>query len=160
MHRLRATAEAFPFAWCNGKAGELAELFATQLFVALFDRCGGLGFQIAKNLKQLRRIKRLKLIVRFRAAREAWGRDHDDWHILLNLLDLASHFRSGEVVQPAVEDDAVDSRKSVEDLQGLFAAVRRKNVELGSFDHELARRDAARKLPVDDKKTRPDHAKH
>ena len=61
------------------------------------------------------------------------------------------------VVEAAIEYDAADGGKSGEDVEGLLATVRRKDVELGGFDHKLAGRDAAGELSVDDEKAVSDH---
>src|SRR5580658_7117369 len=138
----------------------LEQLFPTQVFVAFFYLCGGFRLQAAQDLEKFGRIEGLQLIVGQRTSLETRGRDDDDRNLWLKGLDLLGQLTARYILDAAVEHDSVYSRKSSEDLKGLFAAVRREDVELGGFDHKLASRDASGELPVDDEKTGPVHAKH
>jgi len=100
------------------------------------------------------------LVVGLRAAGEARCRDNDDRNAWLNDLELSGYDVAGYVIETTIEDDTTDGGESGEDVEGFLAAVRREDVELGGFDHQLAGRDAAGKLPVDDEEAGSDHAEH
>ncbi len=140
--------------------GALYQLLAAELFVALFDLRGGLWLNAAENLQQLGRIERLQLIVGLGTSIEARRCDHNDGNLWLKLLDFGGQFAARDIVEAAVKHDAADGRESGEDVEGLLAAVCRNDVELSRFDHQLAGRDAAGELSVDDEEARSDHEEH
>jgi len=141
----RKIAEGGPFVLV-----ELGELLTTEFFVALFDLRRSLRLYAAEGLKQFGWIEGLNQVVGVGTTIEARRCDHDDGDLWLKLFDFSGDFVARYVVEAAVEHDATDGRKSGEDVQGLLAAVRRYNVEFCGFDHQLAGRDAAGELSVDD----------
>jgi len=83
--------------------------------------------------------------------------DSDDGERREEALDVGDEVAAGHVADTGVEDYAVDLGEAFEGFDGFFGAVGGDDVKLGGFDDQLAGRDAARVLAVDDQKTGTDH---
>ena len=129
---------------------ESREFFAAELFVAFFNFSRRLGFEAAEDFEKLCRVEGFEMMVGGGTTFEAWSGDYDDWNHRLKKFDFLGDFVAGDVVEAAVEDDATDGWKTGEDFESFLAAIGREDVELGGFDHKLAGRNTAGKLPVDD----------
>jgi hypothetical protein len=111
-------------------------LVCLQLLVALFDGSSRFRPQTLQQFQQFGRIISLKMIIRAWADSDKRCTNVYHWHGRSDVVDCSHEFRTRHLVCVGIDDNSV--RKSLEDLDRLMSAVRGKQIEFCSFNHQLA----------------------
>ena len=129
-----------------------------KLFITLFDGCGFGRDEALEKGEELGGLEAFEHVIGLGALVGAGCADDDDGKLRVDALELGDKVAAGHVMDAGVEDDSVEAREGLQGVDRLVCAVGGDDVKLGGLDDELARRDAARVLTVDDEETRPHHA--
>jgi len=130
---------------------------AAEALVGGFDDAGFLGIEAAEELEEIGGVEGLEVVRGPGALGRARSHDDDDGAVGGEVLELLDEFGAGHVADASVENNAADAGEDLEGFEGFVAAVGGDDVELGGFDDQLARGDAAGVFAIDDEKTGADH---
>jgi len=133
---------------------------AAYVLVALFNLRVLLGLDAFEGFEKLCGVEGFKLVVGVGAVHESGRGDDDNGHRRVESFDLTGDVGAGKIVEASVENDSANGWKTFEGFERLSARVCGDDVESRGLNDEFAGRDASGKLPVNDKKTRSDHAAH
>ena len=130
--------------------------FGVEVFVSLLDFCSLLRQKLLQQLEKLSGSERFKDMIGLRTG-HAPRTAHDDNRSICKLLQRSNQFRAWYVINSCIEDNSVHSWIFAHRRDCFGTAVRRNDVELRGFNHQLTRRNASGMLLIYNEKTRSHH---
>jgi hypothetical protein len=128
-----------------------------ELLVAFFDGSSLSRGEALKKGEKLGGLEAFEQMIGLGAVVGARGADDDDRQLGIEFFKSCDEIATGHIADAGIEDNAMQTRKRLEGVDGFECAVGGDDVEFGGLDDEFARGDAAGVLTVDDEEAGPNH---